>query len=40
MLLVIDKLLVPTTHDLTIPRTLTSLAAMAVLLYGLIWDAE
>jgi hypothetical protein len=40
VLLVIDKLVVPTTYDLSIPRTLTSLAAMTVLLYGLIWDAE
>lgn len=39
VLLVLDKLVVTTT-DLSLPRSLTSLAAMVVLLYGLIWDVE
>ena len=37
--LVVDKLVVPDV-DLSIWRTLIALAAMTVLLYGLIWDAE
>ena len=37
--LVVDKLMVPE-HDLSLWRTGTALAAMAVLLYGLIWDSE
>lgn len=36
--LIVDKLIVTT--DLSIPRALISLAAMAVLLFGLIWDVE
>jgi hypothetical protein len=39
VLLVIDKLLL-TSVDLSIWRTSVALIAMAVLLYGLIWDAE
>lgn len=39
VLLVVDKLIV-TSVDLAIPRALTSLAALSVLLYGLIWDVE
>ena len=37
--LVFDKLVVPE-MDLSILRTAIALAAMTVLLYGLIWDAE
>jgi hypothetical protein len=40
ILLVIDKLLLPVTIDLSLPRVLVSLLAMSVLLYGLIWDSE
>ncbi len=39
VLLVLDKLVFPE-HDLSLVRTATSLAAMSVLLYGLIWDVE
>ena len=39
ILLVIDKILLPLV-DLSIWRTLVSLAAMTILLYGLIWDTE
>ncbi len=39
LLLVADKVIVP--HiDLSLWRTSVALAAMTVLLYGLIWDAE
>ena len=39
LLLVADKLLLPLL-DLSVPRAAVALAAMAVLLYGLIWDSE
>lgn len=39
LLLVIDKLMLPTV-DLSIWRSSVALAAMAVLLYGLIFDIE
>jgi Family of unknown function (DUF5985) len=39
MVLVLDKLVL-TSVDLSIWRTAVALIAMAVLLYGLIWDAE
>jgi hypothetical protein len=39
VLLVLDKVAFPSL-DLSVWRTLTAVAAMAVLLYGLIWDAE
>ena len=39
VLLVLDKVALPDV-DLSIWRTLTAVIAMAVLLYGLIWDAE
>lgn len=39
LVLVLDKV-VFVTEDLSIWRTSIALAAMAVLLYGLIWDAE
>jgi len=38
-LLVIDKIVLPLV-DLSVPRTAVALLAMAVLLYGLIWDTE
>lgn len=39
VMLVIDKIVFPLV-DLSVWRTLTALIAMAVLLYGLIWDSE
>jgi hypothetical protein len=39
VLLVVDKLVFPLI-DLSVLRTSVALAAMAVLLYGLIWEAE
>jgi hypothetical protein len=39
ILLVIDKVLLPLV-DLSVWRTLLSLTAMTILLYGLIWDTE
>ena len=39
LLLVLDKLILPDI-DLSIWRTSVALAAMTVLLYGLIWDSE
>ena len=38
--LVVDKVLLPTTVDLALLRTTIALTAMMVLLYGLIWDTE
>lgn len=38
-LLVIDKLVVPY-YDLSVWRAVTALCSMAVLMYGLIWDAK
>jgi len=40
VLLVIDKILLGPEIDLTLVRGITSVAAMAVLLYGLIWRTE
>jgi hypothetical protein len=39
LLLVLDKLVLPQV-DLSLWRSSTALAAMCVLLYGLVWDAE
>jgi uncharacterized membrane protein len=39
LILVLDKVVLPD-GDLSIWRTSVALVAMAVLLYGLIWDAE
>jgi hypothetical protein len=39
-LLMIDKVVLPTTVDLFTWRLVLALGAMIVLLYGLIWDAE
>ncbi|WP_119299905.1 DUF5985 family protein [Dongia deserti] len=38
LILVLDKIVL--TEDLSIWRTSVALIAMAVLLYGLVWDAE
>jgi len=38
LLLVLDKLVLP--HDLSLWRSTTDLAAMCVLLFGLVWDTE
>jgi hypothetical protein len=40
ILLVVDKIILPAEIDLSLVRVLSALAAMTVLLYGLIWDAE
>lgn len=39
LLLVIDKLALPQS-DLSVWRTSVALLAMAILLYGLVWDSE
>jgi hypothetical protein len=39
LLLVVDKLLLPEV-DLVVWRNAVSIVAMAILLYGLIWDTE
>lgn len=39
VLLFLDKI-VFTTVDLSLPRLMLTLGAMAVLLYGLVWDAQ
>lgn len=38
--LFVDLVILPAEVDLTVPRALLAVAAMAVLLYGLIWEAE
>ncbi len=40
VLLVIDKVALPPDQDLSVARTLVAVAAMIVLLYGLIWDSD
>lgn len=40
LLLVVDKLVLPTSIDLSLWRTGVALAALSVLLYGLVMDAE
>jgi len=40
LLLVIDKVILPTSVDLAIPRSATALLSVSVLIFGLIWDAE
>ena len=40
LLLVIDLLVLTTTIDLLVVRNLTSLAAVATLLYGFIWELD
>ncbi|WIG94749.1 DUF5985 family protein [Myxococcus sp. SDU36] len=39
-LLFVDLVLLPTTIDLFMPRTIATLSSASVLLYGLIWDAS
>lgn len=40
LLVVIDLVVLPTAVTLQLPRVATSLAAVAVLLFGFIWDME
>jgi hypothetical protein len=40
VLLFVDKVILPETVDLSILRSAAALAAMALLVYGLVWDAE
>lgn len=40
VLLFVDKVILPETVDLSILRAAAALAAMALLVYGLVWDAE
>jgi hypothetical protein len=40
VLLMVDKLILPTQVDLSILRHSVTIASLMVLLYGLIWDAE
>jgi len=40
VLLFIDKIVLPTEIDLAPARIVVTLAAMGVLLYGLVWDAQ
>lgn len=40
ILLVVDKLVLPTQVDLTTPRLLAALAGVALLLFGLVWEEE
>jgi len=40
ILLFVDKVLLPTQVDLSLWRTATALAAMLLLLFGLVWDSE
>lgn len=39
-LLVIDRVLLPDTVDLSLWRQVPALAGIGLLLYGLVWDAE
>ena len=40
VMLFVDLVLLPAEIDLTVPRALVGVIAMAVLLYGLVWEAE
>jgi len=40
ILLVVDKIILPPEIDLSPWRSAVALAAMAILLYGMIWDSE
>jgi hypothetical protein len=40
LLLVLDKIIIPTAADLSIARSSVALASVSILLFGLIWDAE
>lgn len=39
-LLVVDKVFLPTSTDLSVLRSVISLISLLVFLYGLIWDTE
>jgi hypothetical protein len=40
LLLVIDKIVLPTAVDLSIARSSVAVASISILLFGMIWDAE
>jgi hypothetical protein len=40
VLLFLDKIVLGPDIDLSLPRTMVTVAAMGVLLYGLVWDAQ
>ena len=40
IVLVIDKVVFPTEVDLSLWRTVPAIAGLALLMYGLVWDAE
>ena len=40
LLLVLDKIIIPTAADLSIARSSVALVSVSILLFGLIWDAE
>ncbi len=40
VLLFVDLAILPVEIDLSLPRSLTALIALLLLLYGLIWDVE
>ena len=40
LLLVIDKVVLPTQVDLHVPRLVSAFVAVALLLFGLIWEEE
>lgn len=40
VLLVIDKLILPTQVDLQLPRLLCALVAVGLIIYGLVWGEE
>jgi hypothetical protein len=40
VLLVFDKVIFPTTVDMSVPRAAVALGSLTLLLFGLIWDAK
>jgi hypothetical protein len=40
LLLVLDKVVFPTSLDLSVGRSAVALVSVAILIFGLIWDAE
>jgi hypothetical protein len=40
VLLFVDKVILPTAIDLTLVRSAVALAALSVLVYGMIWEAD
>ena len=40
LLLVIDKIFLPTEADLYVPRLVSGLVAVSLLLFGLVWEEE